>query len=123
LHRLTGIYGICGENCVIEKRSEFAQFCFTLTVTTKKDSALIFDNVATLASLNVWIRIYICRGAGKSLARPGRKQTRKHVTDAHDFNSIQTRAVMKFFFSARQGAEENSHQSDRNISLFPSWSG
>ena len=62
------------------------------------------------------------RGADKSLARPGRKQAEKHVRDARDFNNIETRSV-RFFFSARQGAEENSRYSERNISLFPSWSG
>jgi len=63
--------------------------------------------------------------ADKSLARPGRKQARKHVRDARDFNNIETRAVIKFFlfFPARQGAEGISRHSDRNISLFPSWSG
>jgi len=55
------------------------------------------------------------RGAGKSLVRPGRKQARKHVRDAHDFNNIETRAVIKFFFSARQDAEGNSRHSDRNF--------
>jgi len=35
--------------------------------------------------------------------------------DARDFNNIETRAVIKFFFPARQGAEGNSRQSDRNI--------
>jgi len=39
------------------------------------------------------------------------------------FNNIETRAVIKFFFPARQGAEGNSRNSDKNISLFPSWSG
>ena len=34
--------------------------------------------------------------------------------DVHDFNNIETRAV-KFFFPARQGAEGNSHHSERNI--------
>jgi len=63
------------------------------------------------------------RGADKSLARPGRKQARKHITDARDLNKIETRAVMKFFFLERQGAEGNSRHSDRNVSLFPSWSG
>jgi len=38
------------------------------------------------------------RGADKSLARPGRKQARKHVGNARDFNNIETRAVIKFFF-------------------------
>ena len=47
-------------------------------------------------------------GADKFLARPGRKQARKHVRDARDFNNIETRAVIKFFFPpARQGAEGN----------------
>ena len=60
--------------------------------------------------------------ADKSLARPGRKQTRKHVRDARDFNNIETRSDIKFIFLARQGAEGNSRHSERNSSLFPSWS-
>jgi hypothetical protein len=36
--------------------------------------------------------------------------------DARDFNNIETRAVIKFFFSPeRQGAEGNSRHSERNI--------
>jgi len=38
------------------------------------------------------------RGADKYLARPGRKQARKHVKDARDFDNIETRAVIEFFF-------------------------
>jgi len=63
------------------------------------------------------------RGADKSLARPGRKQARKQFRDARDFNNIETRAIIKYFFLARQGAKGNSRHSDRNISLCPSWSG
>ena len=92
------------------------------------------------------------RGADKSLARPGWKQARKHVRDARDFNNIDARAVIKFLFflqgkapkeirailtetlacfrpgrakdlSAPQGSEGNSRHSDKNISLFSSWSG
>jgi len=37
------------------------------------------------------------------------------MSDVHDFNNMETRAVIKFFFPARQGAEGNSHHSDRNI--------
>ena len=62
-------------------------------------------------------------GADKSSTRPGRKQPRKHISDARDFNNIGTRAVVKVSIPARQGAEGNSRHSDRNISLFPSWSG
>jgi len=36
-------------------------------------------------------------GADKALARPGRKQARKHDRDARDFNNIKTRAVIKYF--------------------------
>jgi len=39
------------------------------------------------------------------------------------FNNIETRAVIKFLFPARQGAKGNSRHSERNNSLFPSWSG
>jgi len=36
--------------------------------------------------------------ADKSLARPGRKQPRKHSRDARDFNKIETRTLIKFLF-------------------------
>ena len=36
------------------------------------------------------------RGADKFLAQPGRKQARKYVRDARDFNKMETRAVIKF---------------------------
>ena len=38
------------------------------------------------------------RGTDKFLAQPGRKQARKHVRDAGDFNNIETRSVIKYFF-------------------------
>jgi len=40
--------------------------------------------------------VYRC--ADKSLVRPGGKQARKHVRDARDFNNVETRAVIEFFF-------------------------
>jgi len=49
------------------------------------------------------------RGADKSLARPGRKQARKHVGDARDFNNIETRAVIKFFFPLQGKSPEEIH--------------
>jgi len=45
--------------------------------------------------------MWFYRGADKSLTRPGRKQARKHVRDARDFNNIETQAVIKFFFSCK----------------------
>jgi len=38
------------------------------------------------------------QGADNSLAWPGRKQARRHVRDARDFNNIETRAAFKVFF-------------------------
>ena len=42
----------------------------------------------------------------KSLPRPGRKQARKHVRDARDFNNIETRAVIKLFFLQGKAPKE-----------------
>ena len=81
---------------------------------------LYVNSYTTVSTLSV--EFY--RGADKSLARPGRKQALKHVRVSRDFNNIEMRAVIKFFFpAARQGAEGNSRHSDVNISLFPSWLG
>jgi len=63
------------------------------------------------------------RRADKSLARPGWKQTRKHVRDARDFNNIEMRADINGFFFARKGAEGISSPSEGKISLFHTWSG
>jgi hypothetical protein len=38
------------------------------------------------------------RGADKSLARPGRKEARKHFRDTRDSNKIKAQAVNKFLF-------------------------
>jgi len=53
--------------------------------------------------------VFKYRGADKSLDRPGRKQARKHVTDARDFNNIETRAVIKFFFFLQGKAPKEIH--------------
>ena len=49
------------------------------------------------------------RGAVKSLARPGRKEARKHVKDARDFNDIETWAVIKIFFFLQGKAPKEIH--------------
>ena len=58
---------------------------------------------ACLTRLKLLIFFLNYRGADKSLARSGRKQTRKHVRDARDFNNIETRAAIKFLFFFLQG--------------------
>ena len=51
-------------------------------------------------------KLSVYTGADKSLARAGRKQARKHVRDARDFNNIETRAVIKFFFLQGKAPKE-----------------
>ena len=55
-----------------------------------------------LKNSSCWLH-YIYRGADTSLTQPGRKQARKHFRNARDFNNIETRAVIKFFFFFLQG--------------------
>ena len=46
------------------------------------------------------------RGADKSLGRSGRKQARKNIRDAHNFNNFETRAVTKLFFLQGKAPKE-----------------
>ena len=59
------------------------------------------------------------RGADKSLARPGRKQARKHVRDARDFNNIETRAVIKLFFLQGKAPKEIHAIQVETLACFP----
>jgi hypothetical protein len=52
------------------------------------------------------VRHTYTRRADKSLARPGRKQARKHVRDARDFNNVETRAIIKLFFLQGKAPKE-----------------
>ena len=49
------------------------------------------------------------RSADKSLAQQKGKRTRKYVRDARDFNNIETRAVIKFFFFLQGEATKEIH--------------
>jgi len=71
-----------------------------LTLSAKKITTLPAPNSKKPnASLNIKVvQLWQYRGADKSLARPGRKQARKNVRDARDFNNIETREVIKFVF-------------------------
>ena len=71
-----------------------------------------FNNIGTRAVIKFYFperqgavnRYLLYPGADKSLVRPGRKQARNHERDSRDFNNIGTRAVIKLFFPAGQGA-------------------
>jgi len=54
----------------------------------------------------MYVCIYIYRGTDKSLARPERKQGRKDVRDARDFNNVEMRAVIKFVFLQGKAPKE-----------------
>ena len=63
-----------------------------------------------------YLRLY--QGADKSLARPGRKQARKHVRDARDFNNIEKRAVIKIFFLQGKAPKEIQAILTETLSFF-----
>jgi len=63
------------------------------------------------------------RVADKSLVRPARKEARNHVMDARDFNNIETRAVIKFFFLQGKAPKEIHAILTETLVFFPSWSG
>jgi len=64
--------------------------------------------------------IYI--SLAKSLARPGRKQARKHFRDARDLNNIETRAVIEFFFSCKSRRRRKFKPFWQKRGFFPSCS-
>ena len=59
------------------------------------------------------------RGGDKSLARSGRKQARKHVREARDFNNIETRAVIKFFSLQGKAPKEIHVILTETLACFP----
>jgi len=64
-------------------------------------------SIVCISNINNVKSIY--RGADKSLARPGRKQARKHVRDTRDFNNIEMQTVIKFFFFLQGKAPKEIH--------------
>jgi hypothetical protein len=68
------------------------------------------------------LAIPVLSGADNSLARPGRKQARKHVRDARDFNSIEAQAVIKFFWLQGKAPEEIHAILTKTLACFlPGW--
>ena len=62
------------------------------------------------------------RRPGKSLARPGRKQARKHVKNPRDFNKIEIRAVIKFLFLQGKAPKEIHSILTETLACFlPGW--
>jgi len=57
--------------------------------------------LAYLMSFSLSVRTCLYPGVDKSLARPGRKQSRKHVREARDFNNIETELSSFFFLQGK----------------------
>jgi len=62
------------------------------------------------------------RGADKSLARPGSKQAQKYVRDVRDFNNIEMRPVINFFFLQGKAPKEIHAILTETLACFlPGW--
>jgi len=57
-----------------------------------------------MRKLLYWYSLY--RGADRSSVRPGRNRARKHVRDKCNFNNIETRVVINFFFLQGKAPKE-----------------
>ena len=95
--------------CTNHKRLDFKRLnAFTsFTYSLLSIACNVQHNITCQAKDVEYLRAY--RGADKSLARPGRKQSRKHVRDARHFNNIETRAVIKCFFPLQGKAPTEIH--------------
>ena len=61
-------------------------------------------------------------GRDKSLARPGRKQARKHVREARDFNKSEMRGVIRFLFLQGKAPKEIHAILTKTLAFFlPGW--
>jgi len=86
-------------NCMIfgKKRAIEHKICI-LILFTILSRTFLFLSMMQQCIIRYGHKSDVYRGADKSLARPGRKEARKHVRDERDFNNIETRAAINFFF-------------------------
>jgi hypothetical protein len=97
-----------------------ARFCLNLVLYF---SLSISDwNCGTQRGRGAGLSFHYYRSADKSLARPGRKQARKKVRDARNFNKIETRAVIKFLFLHGKAPKEIHAILTETLACFlPDW--
>jgi len=115
------LYDDC-RSAVQKTFSKFTENKICITEVRKGHSQMNPRNTLPLDLKVDQASIFLYRGTDKTLARPGRKQSRKHVRRRARFQQHRDARCHHVFLPARQGAEGNSHHSDINISLFPSWS-
>ena len=68
-------------------------------------SHFITDYDGSKCSLRMW-NVFNCRGADKSLARPGQKQARKHVKNARSSTKSRRELSSIFFFLQSKAPKE-----------------
>ena len=115
----------------LKKHPEFSsenmlsvQNCITCQNTKKLHSESVSLFIVIYFYINNGnVNTSIYRGADKSLARPGRKQARKHVRDERDFNNIETRAVIRDFILQGKAPNEIHAILTETLAFFLSWSG
>ena len=66
-------------------------------------------------------RVGSYRDADKSLARPGKKQARKNVIDARDFNNIEMKALKFFSLQGKTPKEIHAILAETLTCFFPGW--
>ena len=69
-----------------------------MPIVLKSGSLNLLEPPGLVQACNGITFTFFYRGADKPLARPRRKQSRKHVRDAHGFNKIEMQAVTMFLF-------------------------
>jgi len=93
---------------VKNKQTNQLNFVRTFPFRSKRDKTnhtQFYKHIARNSSVTRSIFTKV-KHADKFLARPGRKQARKHVSDAGDFNNIETRAVFQFLFLQGKAPKE-----------------
>ena len=91
--------------CVAAQWSGRISRTVTPCLETSKPEGTICTTKFNIKNFYVLLRHSI-RDADKSLARSGRKQARKHVRGARDFNNIEMRTVIKLFFLQGKAPKE-----------------
>jgi len=121
LTKLTAIHRLL----IIVFQREFSSLLVPKPIILKENEPFVCISIITVYLRKIYLRgngqIYLCvchdclwensyprsyRGADKSLTRPRRKQARKHVRDARDFNNIESRAVIRVFFWKGEAPKE-----------------
>ena len=93
-----GFHVFCAVYCnvIMQYKIKIHNSLMNILILSFLISSTCFETERSSSARRSYIQVWY-RGADKFLARPGRKQARKHVRDARDFDNIETRAVINIF--------------------------